>query len=1021
MPISWNEIRHNAIQFSRDWTGVTSESAEKQTFWNEFFQVFGIKRRTVAAFEEAVKRISGDYGRIDLFWPGVLLVEHKSAGEDLHKAETQAFQYLRDLANDPKRHDDIPRYLIVSDFARIAIHDLEPEEQRDLPLLDQKRGVTHVFPLAEFHRNIQHFAFIPGYKQHTFQEQDPINIEAVQLMGELHDALEAGGYTGHDLERFLVRVLFCLFAEDTGIFERESFHLFIENRTKPDGSDLGAQLSRLFEVLNTEDKPVNKRQKNLDETLAQFPYVNGDLFSEHLGFADFNRDMRNALLACTRKDWSRISPAIFGSLFQSVMDGRKRRQIGAHYTSERDILKVIRSLFLDDLRAEFENRKADRSTARKARLQDFHRRICGLRFLDPACGCGNFLVLTYRELRQLELEVLMELLPSKEGRFQQVFSPEEVGQLTQVDVDQFYGIEIGEWPARIAEVALWLMDHQMNAKVGYAFGQHYQRLPLKKSPHIHCGNALRLDWKAVLPPEQCSYVLGNPPFVGKHYQSRAQREDVGEVMANFRNAGDVDYVVCWFKRAAEYICNSRIKVGFVATNSITQGEQVPVIWGALLDRYNLTIHFAHRTFPWESEARGRAHVHVVIVGFAAHADGPKKIYEYAADGSVTETEVAHINPYLLPGSLTLVRKHQTPLAPVPPMRCGNKPSDGGHLILDDDERKALLAECPEAREFLRRFVGSDELINGIDRWCLWLDGVSPERWRSLPPVKRRVDAVRDFRLKSTALPTKRAAETPATFFYQSQPATSYIAVPEVSSENRRYIPIAFLPPDVIASNKLYLIESQDIYLFGVLSSAMHMAWIRVVAGRLESRFQYSGTMVYNTFPWPADTVTDKQRARVRNAAEEVLRQRIELGDGRLGFLPRPSAKEWRCSLADLYDPLAMPKALVQAHRELDRAVEKCYRPEPFHSDRERVEFLFALYEKLTAPLLPATPKAKGRRSQTAAAGNKPRTTKTPGLYAQEPPPPPPGQTTPEAEAAAAVFYNIMAKEEAPPYRTDKAG
>jgi hypothetical protein len=326
MPISWNEIRHNAIKFSRDWAGAKSESAEKQTFWNEFFQVFGIKRRVVASFEESVKKISGDYGRIDLFWPGIMLVEHKSFGEDLHKAETQAFRYVRDLANDPKRHDEIPRYLIVSDFARIAIHDLEPEEQRDLPLFDQKRGVTHVFSLAEFHKHVQHFAFIPGYKQHTLQEQDPINIEAVQIMGDLHDALEAGGYTGHDLERFLVRVLFCLFAEDTGIFERESFHLFLENRTKEDGSDLGLHLARLFQVLNT---PPDQRQKNLDETLAQFPYVNGDLFGEQLGFADFNRDMRNALLGCTRKDWSRISPAIFGSLFQSIMEKKERRTPGA--------------------------------------------------------------------------------------------------------------------------------------------------------------------------------------------------------------------------------------------------------------------------------------------------------------------------------------------------------------------------------------------------------------------------------------------------------------------------------------------------------------------------------------------------------------------------------------------------------------------------------------------------------------------------------------------------------------------
>lgn len=996
MPISWNEIRHNAIQFARNWAGAKSESAEKQTFWNEFFQVFGIPRRTVAAFEHAVKRISGDYGRIDLFWPGVLLVEHKSLGEDLHKAETQAFRYLADLAHDPGKRREIPRYIIVSDFARIALHDLEPEELR---------VASHVFPLAEFHKHVQHFAFIPGYKQHTFQEQDPVNLEAVQIMGELHDALEAGGYTGHDLERFLVRVLFCLFAEDTGIFEREAFHLFLENKTSPDGADLGAQLSRLFEILNT---PTEKRQTHLDETLAAFPYVNGDLFSEQLGFADFNRDMRNALLACTRMDWSRISPAIFGSLFQAVMEPKERRQIGGHYTSEPNILKVVRSLFLDELRAEFEDLKADRSTRRRARLEEFHAKLCRLTFLDPACGCGNFLVITYRELRLLELEVLLELF----GK-QTELTLADINKLSQVDVDQFYGIEIGEWPARIAEVALWLMDHQMNLKVSEAFGQLYQRLPLKKSPHIHCANALRLDWKTVLPPDKCSYVLGNPPFVGKHYQSRAQRADIGEVMANFRNAGDVDYVVCWFKQAAEYIRETRIKVGFVATNSITQGEQVPVVWGELLDRYDLTIHFAHRTFPWESEAKGKAHVHVVIIGFAAHADGPKSLYEYTANGSVTKTDVACINPYLLPGSMTLVRKHQKPLLAVPEMRCGNKPSDGGHLILEDDEKKALLAACPDARKFVKRFVGSEELINGVDRWCLWLADCDPEEWRSLPAIKERVDRVQDFRLKSTALPTKKAAERPAMFFYQSQPKTAYIAVPEVSSENRRYIPIAILPPEVIASNKLYLIGSSDPYFFGVLSSAMHMAWVKVVAGRLESRFQYSGTMVYNPFPWPV-TALDRQKARVREAAEEVLKQRIACGDGRLGFLRQPNEKGWRCSLATLYDPLAMPLPLVKAHAALDRAVEKCYRPEPFHSDRERVEFLFALYEKLTAPLLSATPKAKGRGT-SGVPPSKSAKQKTPSLYAQKPKAALPGITPEQAYGDAAHFYS--AKEEAPPYRT----
>jgi hypothetical protein len=600
VPLSWNEIRHRAITFSKEWTGVKSEQAEKQTFWNEFFDVFGIRRRVVASFEEPVKKISGDYGYIDLFWPGIVLIEHKSLGKDLGKAESQAFRYIQDLAREG-RTKEIPRYVIVSDFARVAIHDLEPEDESSLPLFENRRVATIEFPLADFHKHIREFAFIPGYKQHKFKEQDPINIEAVEIMGRLHDALEAGGYSGHQLERFLVRILFCLFAEDTDIFERESFKLYLLNRTTEDGTDLGQGLARLFDVLNT---PPEKRQKNLDETLAAFAYVNGELFAENLGFADFNRDMRNVLLACMGFDWSRISPAIFGSLFQAVMEPKERRQIGGHYTNERDILKVVRSLFLDDLHAEFERVKSSR-----AELKRFHEKLAGLRFLDPACGCGNFLVITYRELRLLEIEILKLIHRADQPKL-------NIQELSLVDVDAFYGIEISEWPARIAEVAMWLMDHQMNILLSEAFGQYFVRLPLKKSPTIVCGNALRLDWKKILPPAQCSYVLGNPPFAGKHLLNVEQSRDMGLVWGETDGVGILDYVTGWYRKAAEYIKGTHIVVGFVSTNSISQGEQVGALWNPLFQRFGLKINFAHRTFAWESEARGKAHVHVVIIGFA---------------------------------------------------------------------------------------------------------------------------------------------------------------------------------------------------------------------------------------------------------------------------------------------------------------------------------------------------------------------------------------------------------------------
>ncbi|MFA7368674.1 MAG: DNA methyltransferase [Kiritimatiellales bacterium] len=989
--LSWNEIRHNAIRFTREWTGEKREAAEKQTFWNEFFDVFGIRRRVFATFEEPVKRITGDYGFIDLFWPGVVLIEHKSAGANLGKAESQAFRYIHDLAREG-RTKEIPRYVIVSDFTRIALHDLEPDDQRGLPLFDNIRVSTTEFPLAEFHKHIHSFAFIPGYKQHRFEEQDPINIQAAEILGALHDTLEAGGYSGHRLERFLVRILFCLFAEDTGLFERESFKLYVLNRTAADGSDLGLHLVRLFDLLNTAPE---KRQSNLDETLDAFPYVNGNLFAENLGFADFNRDMRNALLACTAFDWSRISPAIFGSLFQAVMEPKERRQIGGHYTSERDILKVIRSLFLDDLRAEFEQIKADRSTRRKARLEEFHVKLCRLRFLDPACGCGNFLIITYRELRQIELETLEEVLTVEhkgQRRLEKEFTLDEVNRLSQVDVDQFYGIEIGEWPARIAEVALWLMDHQMNLKVSEAFGQLYQRLPLKKSPRIVCGNALRLNWDHLIsgsyidlhadtlnvmkveeeparydvvnvaakkvnilteaeienlknrPREKFDYILGNPPFVGKAFATAGQKADMETVCGRIKGSGVLDYVTGWYFKAAEYIKGTRTVVGFVSTNSISQGEQVGLLWNELFTRYQVKIHFGHRTFPWMSEARGKAHVHVVIIGFANFDTPNKHIYDYEGD-KVSASPARNISPYLVEGSDMVVVKRTNPICNAPPIAFGSMPNDGGHLLFSDRQKAELAVTEPEAARFLRLILGPDEFLYGIKRWCLWLKEATPSELRASPEIMSRIEGVREHRKASSRATTKALALTPALFGEIRQPSARYLAIPKTSSETRSYIPMAFLEPAVVASTDLFTITGAYLFDFGVLTSAMHMAWVRQVCGRLKSDYRYSAKLVYNNYPWPEPT--EKQRAAVEAAAQAVLDARKEFPDA---------------TLADLYDPLSMPPSLAKAHAALDRAVDKCYRPEPFTSERQHVEHLFELYEKLTAPLLPAAPKKKSRKA-----------------------------------------------------------
>jgi hypothetical protein len=930
MPISWNEIRQNAIHFASERADAASERSEKQSFWDEFFEVFGMRRRAVASFEEPVKLISGTYGRIDLFWTGMLLVEHKSRGQDLGKAESQAFQYIQDLINEG-RQDDVPRYVIVSDFARLALYDLEPEDQRPLPLFAGHRVEATEFSLSDLHRNIHAFAFIAGYQQHRFQDHDPINLKAVAIMDDLHDALEGGGYTGHDLERLLVRILFCLFAQCTGIFEREAFRLFVEERTKPDGSDLGVHLAQLFAVLNT---PSNRRQRNLDDVLAGFPYVNGDLFAESLGFANFNRDMRNSLLACTRFDWSQISPAVFGSLFQGTMEKKERRQLGSHYTSERDIMKVVRGLFLDDLRAEF-----DRVRRNKNQLKQFHQKIARLRFLDPACGCGNFLVVTYRELRLLEIDVL-KLLEKGQQHL-------HIQSLSLVDVDAFYGIEIDEWPARIAEVAMWLMDHQMNIRLSEAFGQYFVRLPLTKSPTIVCGNALRLDWKKeILPPESCSYLLGNPPFVGKKARDSGQQADMEAVFGKARGTGVLDYVCCWYLRAAEYIKGTQIRAAFVSTNSITQGEQPGVLWPILFS-FGLKIHFAHRTFAWESEARGKAHVHVVIIGFGAFEITSKRIFDYESNGdSATGNRAGNISPYLIEGGDVTLENRDSPLCGGPRMQFGSMPNDDGNLVLSDADKQSLTEREPEAGPLIRPLLSAHEYLHGEFRWCLWLDGVPPHVIRRSPEVRRRVDAVRAYRLKSGRATTKNLADSPTVFGEIRQPTSRFVLVPRHSSENRRYIPISYFTPNYVPSDSCLFIEKATLYHFGVLSSAVHLAWVRHVCGRIKSDYRYSAKLVYNNFPWP-ESPTRKQTSTVEAAAQRVLDTREE-------YLTAGS------TLADLYDPLLIPPPLSRAHRDLDRAVDRCYRPKAFVSDRERVEFLFSLYERIIAPLLPKESKKKLR-------------------------------------------------------------
>jgi hypothetical protein len=959
--LSWNEVRDRAIRFSRDpvHTSARSERSEKQTFWNDFFEVFGLRRASLASFEENVRNLEGNTGAIDLLWRGKLLVEHKSFGADLGLAETQAFEYIEDLTR-ADRWKDVPRFVLVSDFARFVLYDLEPEEQRDLPLFKGRQVQPHHFTLAEFPNHVRHFAFMLGQTRVRLDPEDPANEKAYARMCELHDALKAGGFALHDLERLLVRVLFCLFAEDTLIFAPDAFTQFIRERTQEDGSDLGQQLNYLFEVLDT---PTPERPRGLDDDLAAFPYVNGGLFRDRLRTPLFNRATRHALLFCCDFQWDKISPAVFGSLFQGVLEDRARRQQGAHYTSERDIMKVLRSLFLDELRAEWERVKTDRSTRRRAGLEGFHQRLRGLQFLDPACGCGNFLVLAYRELRTLEIDVVRELSTIIGG--QQL--------LPIVNVDQFHGIEYSEWPVRIAEVALWLMDQQMNAQAGEVFGQPVIRLPLTTSPHIVQGNALRVDWNDVLPREQCSYVLGNPPFVGKKEQNAEQKADMALVWGHVKGAGVLDYVTAWYLKAARYIAGTMVPVAFVSTNSITQGEQVYVFCRELFERYGLSIRFAHRTFSWQSESRGKAHVHVVIIGFGMTPPTMRIIYEYnEINGEPSAVPASNINAYLLDGPSIVVHKRMHPLSAVPEMDFGSKAADFGHLVLSEEQSVELVKDYPFAREWIRPFLGSEEFINGQQRFCLWLKDAKPEEIRRCQPVLERLELCRAARLKSVDANTRRWAEFPALFQADRQPDSDYLVVPKVSSERRRYVPLGFMSHRYITNPSILVVPYAAPYHLGVLSAAMHMAWLRQIGGRLKSDYQYSNTIVYNNFPWP--NPTPEQRSRVEEKAQAVLAAREP-------HLPPRGMS----TLADLYDPLTMPAALAKAHAELDRAVERCYRPEAFHSDRERVEHLFRLYEILTVPLLPATPRQRGVRAAHTTRPLRPMRGRTPGLPASEPP------------------------------------
>lgn len=894
MALSWNEIRSRAITFSKEWEDESRENAESQSFWNDFFNVFGVARKRVATFEKPVKKLGDKKGSIDLLWKGVILVEHKSRGKDLDKAYQQAKDYFPGI----KDHE-LPRFILVSDFEIFKLYDLEEDIQEE-------------FHISEFYKYIKLFGFMAGYTMHKLREEDPVNIKAAELLGKLHDNLKETGYDGHPLELFLVRLLFLMFAEDTAIFEKNSFVEYLENRTNEDGSDVGAKLTELFQVLNT---PEEKRLKTRDESLSTFAYTNGKLFEEFLPIAAFDAHMREVLIKCCYLDWSKISPAIFGSLFQSIMDKKARRNLGAHYTSEANILKLIKPLFLDELYEKFEKVKKN-----KKRLQEFHKELSALNFLDPACGSGNFLIIAYRELRKLELEILKILHSS---------SVLDIESIVWIDVDQFYGIEVDEFPAQIAQVAMWLIDHQMNMRISEYFGQYYVRLPLKKSANIVHGNSLELDWEDVVGGDRLSYILGNPPFIGSKLLNTAQRKEMEIIFSGVKNGKILDYVTAWYLKAAQFIKETKIKVAFVSTNSIAQGEQVGVLWKELFKNYGIKIHFAHQTFNWSNEAKGNAAVHVVIIGFASFDGDNKKIYEYEdIKGDAHEKSAKNINPYLVEGDDLVILSRSKPLSDVPKMSFGNMPLDGGNLLISDEEKENFLQNEPMAEKYVLPLISAREFLNGKKRWCLWLEDISPQDLRAMPTVIKRVENVKIFRESSKAPSTRKHALTPTLFRDRNRPDT-FIVIPSTTSENRAYIPMGLFDRNYIANNSCHIIPNGDLFLFGNLTSLMHMAWVKYTCGRLESRYRYSKDIVYNNYPFPKD-ISDKNRVTVEEKAQNILDIRESFPDS---------------SLADLYDPLAMPPTLKKAHQELDKAVDKCYTKRTFKSDKERIEFLFGLYEK----------------------------------------------------------------------------
>ncbi len=912
--ITTAEMTRLANAFVAKHKGDKSERAASQTWWNDFFAIFGVDRHTEVLYERRARRAStGGHGSIDVFYPGVMIAEHKSLGKDGGKAEVQAEDYL--LGGDISP-EEMPRYIISSDFAEIQITDLKaPNEQ---PIR---------FPLAKLSRYVTRFAFLSGYKAPIWDASphEAVSVKVATEMGTLYEALMGDldpGATGHDSEQasiFMTRLLFLMYGDSAdGLWDPKAFARFINERTAADGSDVGAQIGVLFQEL---DKPKAKRSKNLDERIAVFPYVNGGLFRERIAVPIFNKAMRDALLKAMDADWRDVSPAIFGSFFQGASSLAVRREQGEHYTSEANVLKVIRPLFLDQL----EGRLQDAWLSGTALLA-LHEDIGKMQFLDPACGCGNFLIIAYREMRDIELRLLEQLRILTGQAHKTLDGTWEL----KVTPEQFCGIEINWWPAKIAETALFLVDHQANQRMAKTLGSAPERLPITIAAKIIHGNALRMDWREVAKPTDSTYVFGNPPFSGQSEKTAEQTVDMEIVWGKNRD-GYLDYVTGWHAKALDYLRGTSAKFAFVSTNSITQGQPVASLFRPILDD-GWRIAFAHRTFAWSSDSSNAAGVHCVIVGFDK-GQSPPRLFDYETPkGAPVERNAAHINPYLIDGPDVFIGKRSKPLSKsLPEMTKGSQPTDGGNLIVEAAEVETVQKDVFAAK-YLRPLVGSRELIHGLNRWCLWLEGADSSDIKRSKILTTRLKAVEKMRLESSKAATNELALTPGLFGERRQPTVDYVAIPSHFSENRRYMTIGHLPPTAIASNALFTALDPDGFLFAVMSSTMALTWQAMVGGALESRQRISNTVVWNNFPFPI------VKADVRTKIAALGKRILEV---------RKSDAHKDKSLADLYHPLNMPSDLVKAHEALDREIDKVFGLSSTPTESRRQDRLFALYIEMS--------------------------------------------------------------------------